>query len=112
LRSPKRKLGKIFNIGSGEETYFNRLVAAIRHFLKSNSKVVNKPWREGEKGLRVCLDIAKARGQLGYDPMINLLDGIRNTALYIASDALGWDEKALDDLRQNTFGIYHLGVRG
>jgi hypothetical protein len=87
------------------------LVAAIRHFLKSNSKVVNKPWREGEKGLRVYLDISKARERLGYEPMVNLLDGIRNTALYIASDVLGWDEKALDELRHDTFGIPAGGKR-
>jgi nucleoside-diphosphate-sugar epimerase len=46
LSKREEAIGEIFNIGSGEETYFSRLVAAIRHFLKSNSKIVNKPWRE------------------------------------------------------------------
>jgi UDP-glucose 4-epimerase len=48
--SKPEAVGEVFHIGSGEETYFNRLLVAIPHFLKSNSKIVNKPWREGEVG--------------------------------------------------------------
>lgn len=57
------------------------------------------------------MDISKAKEWLGYEPMVNLLDDIRNTALYIASDVLGWDEKQLDTLKYDTFGITSGGKR-
>jgi hypothetical protein len=48
----------------------------------------------------------------GYKPMVNLLDGVRNTAIYIASDVLGWNDKLLDELSSQNFGIPRSGKRG
>lgn len=98
--------GEIFNIASGDEIKIGGLVAALRHLLKpvSNSKIVNKPWREGEQGLRVALDISKAREKLGYEPMIKTLDGLRSELLWLASDVLLWNEDQMDKLQAAFFG--------
>lgn len=98
--------GEIFNISSGRETSFAQLTKVIRTISQSQSTVVNKPWRPGEHGLRVVLDISKAREKLGYEPKIDLIQGggLRNTMLYIAREVLHFPEDELVRL-QRTLGI-------
>ena len=88
--------GEIFNIGSGSETPLINLIQGIKAMLgKPTAEYLNgvkqdgfvpisyKPFRAGEQGLRVWLDITKAKEKLGWIPNVSLNDGLRHTAEWI-----------------------------
>lgn len=76
--------GEVFNISMGREIRFVDLVNAIRTIVRSESRVAFNPWRPGEQGLRVWMDISKAREKLNYEPLIDMIPaGLRNTILYV-----------------------------
>ncbi|OYT43568.1 MAG: UDP-glucose 4-epimerase [Candidatus Aenigmarchaeota archaeon ex4484_56] len=65
----------IFNIGSNKETSLNELVNILREF-KPNLKVNYLPKREGDI-YRCFFDISKAKKELGYNPKIDLKEGMK-----------------------------------
>jgi len=69
-------VGQTINIGSGREISMNNLareIAAI--WARPNAKVVHDNSRPGDV-LRLCADITKARGLLGFEPQVSLREGL------------------------------------
>jgi UDP-glucose 4-epimerase len=70
------------NIGHGQETSVLELLDALRALGSENGAALNlpeplfEPERQGEVQ-RSCLDIARAREELGWEPTVSLRDGLR-----------------------------------
>jgi len=69
----------IWNIGSGEETSIRELAEKIISATGSLSKIENRPWRQGEKGLRLSVSIERARRELKYVPRFTMEQGLKRT---------------------------------
>jgi UDP-glucose 4-epimerase len=77
LSTPETPLwGEVFQIASGVETSINQLVELIQSMVDGQLSVVRKPKRKGEIE-RNYSDIAKARRLLGFEPKIELREGLR-----------------------------------
>lgn len=114
--------GEIINVGSGKETQFSSLINLIGHTIgltkddgylvgeTGYDKMINyRPYRAGEEGLRVCLDITKARNLLNYEPEIKMTgvdaSGLKTTIEWMAHDVLHYDENEMDNLRKNMYPL-------
>ena len=73
----------VFNMASGQELSIFQIAVAIIKAANSKSQIVHKPWRAGEQGLRLALDIRKAQSIFGYNPKISFEDGLRPTIRWI-----------------------------
>jgi UDP-glucose 4-epimerase len=68
--------GQIINVGSGEETSLNSLVAALGELTDKRPNVIHNQQQGG--GLpRLVADLDRARRLLGYRPRIGLRDGLQ-----------------------------------
>ena len=120
LYTDKNIKGEIINIGSGKETKFSSLINLIGHTIgltpddgylvgeKGHDSMINyRPFREGEEGLRVFLDIKKAGELLGYKPEYPMtgLDssGLKSTIEWIANWVLNFQEDEMDLLRKKMY---------
>ena len=72
-----------WNIGSGTEISIKELAKLIIDLTNSKSEIIFKPWRLGERGLRLFLSIDKARRDLHYSPTCTLEAGLRRTIDWI-----------------------------
>jgi nucleoside-diphosphate-sugar epimerase len=72
-----------WNIGSGKETSVRELAELIVKLTDSRSEITNKPWRPGERGLRLFLSIEKARKELSYVPQYSQEEGLGRTIEWI-----------------------------
>jgi len=79
LRAAELDVGGSINIGTGVETSVLALVEAFRT-LEGGERFepVHAPARQGEV-LRSCLDAARARELLGWEPQVELAEGLRRT---------------------------------
>jgi len=68
----------VFNIGMGGEMHLIDLYRTLARVLKIKPKPVKLPARPGEQD-RYCVDIAKARRDLGWNPKVKLEDGLYMT---------------------------------
>jgi len=71
-------VGNVYNIGVGERITILDLVAALNQLLGTNIKPVLAPARAGDVRYSQA-DISRARRDLGYEPRVPFLDGLRNT---------------------------------
>jgi len=71
----------VFNIGMGGETHLIDLYMTLAKILKKDPKPVKLPERPGEQN-RYCVDITKARTELGWEPKVGLEEGLTNTLKY------------------------------
>jgi UDP-glucose 4-epimerase len=67
----------VFNIGSGQGTSLNQLIAEIECQIGRKLSVTHLPGRSIDVRSNV-LNVDKARTILGWQPTVNLADGIRN----------------------------------
>jgi nucleoside-diphosphate-sugar epimerase len=72
-----------WNLGSGKETTIRQLAELIIRITASSSKVVEKPWRPGEQGLRLPLSIEKAKRDLAYSPAYSREEALTRTVEWI-----------------------------
>ena len=72
-----------WNIGSGKETSVRELAELIVKLVGSKSEITSKPWRPGERGLRLFLSIEKAKKELGYFPTYSQEEGLGRTIDWI-----------------------------
>jgi nucleoside-diphosphate-sugar epimerase len=72
-----------WNIGSGKETSVRELAELIVKLAGSKSEITNKPWRPGERGLRLFLSIEKAEKELSYFPTYSQEEGLVRTIDWI-----------------------------
>ncbi len=74
--------GKVFNVGRGEVWNLFDLLATINRVAGKNVASTRLPAREGD-ARKSCALITAARDALGYQPRINLEDGIRETVRWM-----------------------------
>jgi UDP-glucose 4-epimerase len=68
--------GKAFNIGTGKSTSINQMISILEKISGKKVKVVHAPPRKGEVR-HSCADISLAGKVLGFEPGMNLDDGLR-----------------------------------
>jgi UDP-glucose 4-epimerase len=76
VRAATRGGGLVCNVGTGQETSVNGLLATMAQVAGVEATAVKAPLRPGEL-LRSCLDVERAAIQLGWRPWTELADGIR-----------------------------------
>lgn len=69
---------KIYNIGTGIETNVNELFRKIARFMDYPVEEVHGPGMPGEQ-MRSVLDASYIKKELGWQPSVNLDDGLRKT---------------------------------
>ena len=74
----ERAAGRVINVASGSQTSVNELVAVLRELTDSSVEPIHEPARMGEVRHSVA-DLARARELLGYEPSIDLREGLRRT---------------------------------
>jgi UDP-glucose 4-epimerase len=67
---------EVFNIASGTETSLNELAAALLKVMGSNLKPEYGPERKVNPVARRLADISKARRLLGFEPTVDLEEGL------------------------------------
>ena len=73
-----QKASGVYNVGTGIGTSITDLAMIIKELLGDELEIEKKPERKGE--LKNCIaDISRIRGELGFEPEIDLKSGIRNT---------------------------------
>lgn len=68
--------GKVFQIASGVETTVNELVEMIKEITRRNLPVIHELERQGEIR-RNYSNISKAREMLGFEPKVELKEGLK-----------------------------------
>lgn len=71
----------VFNVGTGLETSVNRLFMRLRDELAPDVEEVHGPGKAGEQR-RSVLSFERARNLLGWQPSVNVKDGLRMTAAW------------------------------
>jgi UDP-glucose 4-epimerase len=69
---------EIINVGSGVETSIAELARVVLKVTESNAEIVHSP-RTGPGVARLCADISRAKLLLGYQPRVNLEEGLKQT---------------------------------
>jgi nucleoside-diphosphate-sugar epimerase len=76
--------GEVFNVACGERVTLNRLVAELRELLESDVEAVYAAPRAGD--IRHSLaDLSHARARLGYEPTVQLREGLEKTIAHFRS---------------------------
>jgi UDP-glucose 4-epimerase len=76
--------GRVYNIGCERSVSILELVTALNEILGTALDPVFNPVRQGE--VRVSLaDIAQARTQLGYEPIVHFAEGLQKTVAWMKS---------------------------
>lgn len=68
--------GEAFNIGCGQQTSLNQLVAMMNGILGKTIEPQYEPSRKGDVRHSLA-DVSKARKMLGYTPLVSLEEGLR-----------------------------------
>ena len=68
--------GQIINVGSGKATSINELAKTILELVGTELNIRHEKLRDGEIKYSYS-DIAKAKRLLGYEPKVNLKDGLQ-----------------------------------
>lgn len=74
----ERVAGQVFNMAAGGETSLNQLIEILQELTGATVAPSYEPARAGDI-LHSRSDISKAREQLGYEPPVSLIDGLRDT---------------------------------
>jgi len=69
---------RIINVGSGRETSINDLVGVVARVTGREVEVLHSPAESGGVS-RLCADVGSARRLLGYQPRVDLAQGLRRT---------------------------------
>lgn len=70
--------GGIFNIATGQPTSVAKLFKLLKEILEYNGQPLYTDARPGEVR-NICLDIARAKGDLGWRPEVDLVEGLGKT---------------------------------
>ncbi len=69
---------RIINVGTGRETSINELASMAAETVGERADVLRSPAESGGVA-RLCADIAAAQRLLGYEPRVELREGLRRT---------------------------------
>jgi len=86
LLEDRRSDGKVFNVGSGVNFSVNEIYNLIEDQLHTGLKPLYRPDQPGEAQLTLA-DISSAKG-LGWDPKVDIVEGLRRTIHYIQDRVL------------------------
>lgn len=86
-------VNQIYNIACGEQTSLLQLFDFLAKENESNLRPVHGPDRAGDVKHSLA-DISKARKFLGYEPVVNIQDGLKNT--------LKWYQQQLEKDKPNS----------
>jgi UDP-glucose 4-epimerase len=75
---------RAFNVGTGVETTVNQLADILKDAAGSDTPVERAPARTGEL-LRSALVVEKAKRELGWEPQVSIVDGLRETFEFFAA---------------------------
>jgi len=81
--------GEIFNIGSGIGTSVNRVFEELAAASAYSQSPVYGPAKAGEVS-RICLDASRARQKLGWEPRVEVKEGVRRTVEYFRTCNRNW----------------------
>ncbi|MFQ5612985.1 MAG: NAD-dependent epimerase/dehydratase family protein, partial [Anaerolineae bacterium] len=76
--TPLQERSAVFNIGRGQQTSLNQIIALLDELTPDPVKVVYEAERRGDIRHSVA-DISRARARLGYEPQVSVRDGLRAT---------------------------------
>jgi UDP-glucose 4-epimerase len=76
-----KRLGGVFNVGTGVETTVNALWDEVARACGSASRAAHEAGKPGEQR-RSVLDVAKGRSALGLGEPVSLAEGLRRTAAW------------------------------
>jgi len=79
IEKGKQTVGEIYNVASGVETTIRELAELCIEVTGSESELTVRPYRPGEKGVRLALSIEKAKS-LGWEPKVAISNGLKITA--------------------------------
>lgn len=82
-----RKVGH-FNIGTGKETSINALTSSISEAVGVGGKIGHGEGKLGEQ-MRSCITPAAAKVALGWEPSVQLRDGIGKTVAWFRKELVG-----------------------
>lgn len=68
----------IINVGSGKETSVNEIAKIVTEISATKPEIVHNPHHDSGPS-RMCADISLAQRKLGYEPSVNLEEGILKT---------------------------------
>lgn len=87
LGAPERAYGQVLNIGGGREpTTVNRLLELVSTYAEAEAEPVREGPRAGDIR-RSHADISRARELIGYEPRVDVAEGVRRTLEAYASVA-------------------------
>jgi UDP-glucose 4-epimerase len=79
----ERAPGAVINVATGRRTSLNELWSAIRTITGVKVESRHLPARAGDVRASVA-DLSRARELLGFEPAVDLLEGLRRTAEYFS----------------------------
>ena len=101
----KKSNGQIFNVGSGKGTSIKELAELSCSLSENNLKIIYENTKEGQFSKiilekkrniaelnRMLLDINKAKNILGWEPMTELKNGMRNEYIWAKNNISRWDK--------------------
>jgi len=84
--------GEVFNVACGEATSVNELLRILKELVGTDVEPIYAPPRPGEVRHSLA-DISKAKKMLGYQPRIDLREGLRRTLEHFYREMRGRDEE-------------------
>jgi UDP-glucose 4-epimerase len=79
--------GKFYNVACGERVTLNRLVCEMRDLLGSDVEPVYEAPRPGDI-MHSLADLSLARAELGYEPTVQLREGLQRTIQHFREEEL------------------------
>jgi UDP-glucuronate 4-epimerase len=67
----------IFNLGGHESITINEMIERIEEMTGCEAKIVHRPFHKADM-LSNLADVTKARRELGWEPQVNMVQGMRN----------------------------------
>lgn len=80
--------GEVFNLGYGIGTSINQIFAALKQVTQYPHAAIYAPAKPGET-FKIYLEASKAKAQLGWEPTVDLQQGLTQTVEYFRGVELG-----------------------
>ena len=88
-RAPEEARGRVVNVGGGREpTSVNRILEIVAGLTGATPEPKHTPPREGDV-LRTEADVSLARRLIGYEPKVDIEEGLRRTVEWFRSTESG-----------------------